>query len=217
MKVSVWLVPETVSRNILQKQIADIASKHNLPTFIPHVTLSIGGIDCTTDQDVTGIVSRLEEKLGGSGPVTVEFDSSSEGVSSVVRCFRGDDGNVKWNQSCMVAVNRRPDFMRVVALTRMAVYDKDDHHDVDDSNNVMSMDFARPFGEPHYSFAYGNDESLCEEVVPPISEFIAHELQVWCTSPATLAGVASGWKHLSTIRLCTTSTSSCGDAGFDER
>lgn len=168
---------------------------------------------------MTGIVSRLEEKLGGSGPMTVEFDSSiSEGESSYeVRCVRGDDGNVKWNQSCMVAVKRLPDFMRVVALTRMAVHGKDDHHDVADSINAMTIDFARPFGEPHYSFAYGNDESLCEEVVPPISEFIAHELQVWCTSPATLAGVASGWKHLSTIRLCATSASLCGDVWCDER
>lgn len=100
MKISVWLIPEAVSGKILQTQITEIASKHNLPSFIPHVTLSIGGIECTSERDVKDVVSRLEEKLAGSGSVTVEFDDSDEGSVRCV-CARGDDGNVKWNQSCI--------------------------------------------------------------------------------------------------------------------
>lgn len=101
----------------------------------------------------------------------------------------------------IIAVKRQPEFMSAVTLSRIALHGNGHHLDGSSNSNITSIEFAKPFGEPHYSFAYGNGESLCSEVVPPISEFAAREVQVWCTSPATLAGVTTDWRHLSTIRL----------------
>eukprot|EP00978_Attheya_sp_CCMP212_P001156 scaffold2422_cov56-Attheya_sp.AAC.1 len=61
--------------------------------------------------------------------------------------------------------------------------------------------FRQPLGEPHYSYFYARDGAPPCSQVTPVPDFVAQELAVWCTDPATVDGVPQ-WKEIDRIDLC---------------
>ena len=196
LKISIWIVPDAHTYDILNKQIHDITSKLGLPSFIPHVTL-LGGIQCANTSEIKSIVKLLKSMLKSFGDVQVEF-------SGPVTCARDKNTNeIKWNQSCLVAVKRTPQLMRLSHMVREVIRNrKKETFKFNDTNNleIKGLTFPDPFGEPHYSFAYGNQESICSNISLASSGFMSREVVVWITNPSSVEGVKS-WRHFASISL----------------
>lgn len=200
MKISVWIVPVAYQFDVLHKQIIEITSRQNLPSFIPHVTL-LGGIPCANKSEANDVVKLLKRHLKSFGDIEVEFSGS-------VTCARDKATNeVKWNQSCLISIKRNLKFVRISHIVREIVEHRKNMASIpsfkfndDVSVDVNSLTFPEPFGEPHYSFAYGNDESLCPKIRLISSGFTSREVVVWITSPASLEGVKS-WRFFASIPL----------------
>merc|ERR1740139_954910 len=216
MKVSVWLLPPEPLFTQLQSQIASISctygrpekcnsSRYCFPTFIPHVTLVCvffriaphgfnpryaysnfcsphnhtppsrpsqrGGVNIEDPESIPAISERLRSALKNSGPIPCRFRRQ---VSSP----RDDNGDVVWNQSCVAPLYPiSAEFEDAVRFTMEAF-----------SLPERNILYSPPLGEPHYSFAYGNQPEICKDLLPP-PDFNAHEAVLYQTHPASLEGV----------------------------
>jgi 2'-5' RNA ligase len=67
-KYSLWLVPEGIVNDRLEKTIKELSRKYNTPLFKPHVTL-LGSIECSEEEilskagEVAGRIKSYEIKL----------------------------------------------------------------------------------------------------------------------------------------------------------
>mmetsp|Transcript_13113 Transcript_13113/g.26168 ORF Transcript_13113/g.26168 Transcript_13113/m.26168 type:complete len:202 (-) Transcript_13113:4-609(-) len=142
-----------------------------------------GGVNIEDPESIPAISERLRSALKNSGPIPCRFRRQ---VSSP----RDDNGDVVWNQSCVAPLYPiSAEFEDAVRFTMEAF-----------SLPERNILYSPPLGEPHYSFAYGNQPEICKDLLPP-PDFNAHEAVLYQTHPASLEGVPR-WHEISRIQLC---------------
>jgi len=193
-KISIWAVPDSEHFDTLQSQIKLLSKTHQLPCFIPHVTL-MGGIKCKSEEVVDQYIHLLTCRLRG------KFDSIRVIMEGPVTTAFISPDLPKWNQSCVIAVKETEQFMNFVSTIESILNStNNDINDFQQGNDRKRVKFPEPFGRPHFSFAYGNEKSVCATFKPAVLDFQCREIMIWDTSNATLEGVES-WRKLASISL----------------
>mmetsp|Transcript_21569 Transcript_21569/g.46917 ORF Transcript_21569/g.46917 Transcript_21569/m.46917 type:complete len:235 (+) Transcript_21569:240-944(+) len=224
-RMSLWLIPPDHLRTTLSSIQADIISNHpkdcHLPRFLPHVTL-LGGVpisDCFPNEQNTGyvlpvqcknpqnnididedaaqiVLRRLQRAFQSHGGITCDFNKE-RGVFAA----RDEDGEVKWNQSCLSIIERGIPLMRAIQVADEAFFST---MSTKTCNNERLLPgerhFKPPLFEPHYSFVYGNEAHLVPASLDCPPSFTSTEMVLMWTYPSTLEGVEE-WREIGRFSL----------------
>ena len=211
-RISLWLLPpEPVMAELSSIQdgiVADGARRgHQLPRFVPHVTL-IGGIpisDCCTAEEAEGemgeggdldetaariVVWRLRRAFRWRRGVRCAFDPA-RGVFAA-----GGGGGAPWNQCCVAAADLRPAFVDAMAAADAALFPEG-------AGGAAERHLRGPLREPHLSYAYGLDDDEAGRIPPSLRcppSFTSTEMAVYWTDPPSLEGVET-WREIGRVRM----------------
>ena len=198
--LSLWLLPPMPVRQHLAKEIAKLAmrfSSHGSSApFMPHVTI-VGSIACGTIREAKQLGTELQQGLRGSGSVPCRFDDSKPCLAMYRKndtnggdiCDNGDKRHLVWSQSCIAVMERSPEFMNLLNLSR----------------HVLKLPpgewmFPGPICEPHFSLFYGDQQIPSHISIPAPPNFVATEASLYMTTPGTRQGVAK-WREITRISL----------------
>lgn len=230
MKLSLWLLPPEPLFTRLQDQInaINVESKGHCPTFLPHVTV-LGGMDCNLndhDNDVDDAIShnannllqRFRNDLEGFGAVPCHFIPLSQVKDNTVRKRNGnvitvyshsddDDGEggqkIQWNQCSVMIMKRCMKFLDLIHLS----YRIFEPFLVTPTREEEEDYFKPPLCEPHYSFTYGTDQEILNDLchnhikADVLKDFDSTEAVLMITDPPTLEGARSQWREIGRINL----------------
>ena len=198
--LSLWLLPPMPVRQHLAKDIAKLAmrfsSQGSSAPFMPHVTI-VGSIACETLGEAQQLGIELQQRLQGSGSVPCRFDDSkpclamyrNDETDGGDRCTSDDKRLLVWSQSCISVMERSPEFMSLLNLSRLVL-----------KLPPGEWMFPGPICEPHFSMFYGDRQIPPHFSIPAPPNFVATEASLYMTTPGTRQGVAK-WREITRISL----------------
>mmetsp|Transcript_8228 Transcript_8228/g.10767 ORF Transcript_8228/g.10767 Transcript_8228/m.10767 type:complete len:254 (-) Transcript_8228:556-1317(-) len=120
---------------------------------------------------------------------------------------------IKWNQACISVMDQSPEFMdafhcalaimntfQVRSLPAATADQPIEEIDTSEEKGNKSLDseqfsFPSPIHEPHFSFAYGNQNNFPSFVDKPPPTFQATQMALFITNPSNLEGVEQ-WSQI---------------------
>jgi len=147
----------------------------------------MGGIRISHER-IQLFLQDLQNLFQNFGGISCPFVRDTQNIV----CCQG-----KWNQSCVSIIHRSDELIKAITILNKFIHGNDMHLHRRRGHDSY---FSPPLCEPHFSYAYGNDETLIDSIpsIPP--DFVGRELAVMMTHPSSLEGV-SHWYELGRIQL----------------
>lgn len=174
--LSLWLIPPTPQRGIVQDHIVSFADGNDGPRFSPHVTV-VGGIRCATEADAVDVANKLQDEFRGFGEVECIFDSNLSSYAGT------------WSQALFARMELNDKFKELCSRSRGVLGMEKD-----------GWNFPPPSHQPHMSLFYGDENIPDTRRIENIPSFRARTMLLYKTDPPTLEGVPA-WEELATVEL----------------
>jgi hypothetical protein len=143
----------------------------------------MGGIPCANQDQAEYLANILTDRFRGFGKVPCRFHEP-------LAQWTNDEGNPKWNASCVAPMQRSDEFEKAVTIVQSAL-------------EVAIMSCTKKAGPPHVSLVYGDniDPNLFRLSHLSIEYLECDQGALYCTSPSTVDGVKNSWYPICNFSL----------------